>query len=72
MPLIEAILVGGRTPDGIRSLIPELTEGVVKALGVPQQSVQVAVRELPKTHWAAGDVTVAERETASRFAEGPI
>ncbi|MEV4452571.1 MULTISPECIES: tautomerase family protein [Streptomyces] len=64
MPLIEVTLVNGRTPEEIRLLIHEVTEAVVEALDVPKQSVRVAVRELPKTHWAAGDVTIAEREAA--------
>ncbi|MFJ8026180.1 4-oxalocrotonate tautomerase family protein [Streptomyces sp. NPDC096311] len=70
MPLIEVTLVNGRTPEELRSLIHEVTGAVVKALGVPQQSVRVAVRELPKTHWAAGDVTIAEREAAAAEAGG--
>ncbi|GGN58699.1 hypothetical protein GCM10011579_022380 [Streptomyces albiflavescens] len=70
MPLIEVTLVNGRTPDELRSLIHEVTGAVVKALDVPQQSVRVAVRELPKTHWAAGDVTIAEREAAAVEAGG--
>ncbi|MFI1164483.1 tautomerase family protein [Streptomyces sp. NPDC020801] len=65
MPLIEVTLVHGRAPEEIRSLIHEVTRAVVTALDVSQQSVRVAVRELPKTHWAAGDVTLAEREAAS-------
>ncbi|MCZ0984783.1 tautomerase family protein [Streptomyces diastatochromogenes] len=70
MPLVEVTLVDGRTPDQIRSLIHEVTAAVVKALDVPRQSVRVAVRELPKTHWAAGDVTIAEREAANASGEG--
>lgn len=64
MPLIEVTLVDGRTPEQLRGLIHELTSAAVKALDVPLQSVRVAVRELPKTHWAAGDVTIAEREAS--------
>ncbi|MEU8510339.1 tautomerase family protein [Kitasatospora sp. NPDC048722] len=68
MPLIEVTMVHGRTPEEIRSLIHEVTRAVVEALDVPQHSVRVAVRELPKTHWAAGDVTIAEREAATEAA----
>jgi 4-oxalocrotonate tautomerase len=64
MPLVEVTVVQGRTPKQIRTLIHELTGAVVRALEVPQQSVRVAVRELPTTNWAAGDVTIAEREAA--------
>ena len=64
MPLIEVTMVHGRTPQQIRALIHEVTSAVMLALGVPQQSVRVVVRELPTTHWAAGDVTIAERDAA--------
>ncbi|MFE4756770.1 tautomerase family protein [Streptomyces mirabilis] len=69
MPLVEVTLVNGRTPGEIRLLIHELTEAVVEALDVPKQSVRVAVRELPTTHWAAGDVTIAERDAAKTEAQ---
>ena len=65
MPLVEVTLVEGRTPKQIRTLIHELTDAVVRALDVPVPSVRVAVRELPTTHWAAGDVTIAEKEQAA-------
>lgn len=64
MPLVEITIVEGREPDRIRALIHEVHTAVVHALAVPEPSVRVAVRTVPRTHWAAGDVTVAEREAA--------
>ena len=61
MPLVEVALAEGRTPEQIRSLIHELHEAVVRAVAAPPQNVRVIVREVPATHWAAGDVTIAER-----------
>lgn len=61
MPLVEVTLVEGRTPQQLRALITALTEAVVGAVGAPKPSVRVVVREVPATHWAAGDVTIAER-----------
>jgi 4-oxalocrotonate tautomerase len=71
MPLIEVTLVGGRSPEQLRSLIHELHEAAVRAVGAPPESVRVVVREVPATHWAAGDVTIAERraELAAAQAE---
>jgi 4-oxalocrotonate tautomerase len=71
MPLIEVTLVGGRSPEQLRSLIHELHEAAVRAVGAPPESVRVVVREVPATHWAAGDVTIAERraELAASQAE---
>jgi 4-oxalocrotonate tautomerase len=70
MPFVEITLVEGRSPETLRGLIHEVHEAVVKAAGVPAASVRVVLREVPTTHFAAGDVTIAERaaqaaETAS-------
>ena len=69
MPLVEVTLVEGRTPARIRSLISELHQAVVCALEAPPESVRVIVREVPPTHWAAGDVTIAERDARQAHAD---
>ena len=61
MPLIEVTLVEGRSREQLRSLISGLTAAACEAVGAPKESVRVVVREVPATHWAAGDVTIAER-----------
>ena len=61
MPLVQVTLVEGRTPQQLRALIGALTEAVVTTVGAPKQNVRVVVHEVPPTHWAAGDVTIAER-----------
>lgn len=62
MPLIEVTLTEGRSYERLRNLISELTAAAEHTLDVPKANVRVVIRELPKTHWAAGDVTIAERE----------
>ena len=61
MPLVEVTLVEGRTGEQLRTLISRLTAAVVDSVGVPKDNVRIVLREVPATHWAAGDVTVAER-----------
>ena len=61
MPLIEVTLVEGRSPEQLRALISGLTQAACDAVDAPRANVRVVVREVPATHWAAGDVTVAER-----------
>ena len=61
MPLVEVTLAEGRTPAQIRALIHELNEAVVRAIDAAPSSVRGIVREVPTTHWAGGDVTLAER-----------
>ncbi|HTY28786.1 MAG TPA: 4-oxalocrotonate tautomerase family protein [Mycobacterium sp.] len=62
MPLVEVTLVQGRTPEQLRALITGLTDAVEATIGVARASIRVVLREVPATHWAAGDVTIAERE----------
>jgi 4-oxalocrotonate tautomerase len=61
MPFIDVTIAEGRTPEQLRALIHELTEGAVRALDVPTTTVRVVLREVPRTHFAAGDVTITER-----------
>lgn len=69
MPLVEVTLVEGRTPEQLRSLLSSVTHAVSTSVAAPIDSIRVVVREVPATHWAAGDVTIAERE--ARGATGP-
>ncbi len=61
MPLIEVTLVEGRSPAQLRTLVSALTQAAVDAVDAPLESVRVILREVPATHFAAGDVTIAER-----------
>ena len=70
MPLVEVTLVEGRTPEQLRSLISTLTDAVVTSVGAPRDAIRVVLREVPATHWAAGDVTIAERAAAAA-SDGP-
>jgi 4-oxalocrotonate tautomerase len=61
MPLIEVTLVEGRSAEQLRALISGVTQAAVAAVDAPVDAVRVVIREVPATHWAAGDVTIAER-----------
>jgi 4-oxalocrotonate tautomerase len=61
MPLVEITLVEGRPAEMLRELHHEVAAAVVRAIGAPLESVRVVLREVPDTHWSAGDVTIAER-----------
>lgn len=64
MPFVEVTLGAGRTPAQLRALITALTQAVVDGVRAPRENVRVVIREVPETHWAAGDVTIAERRNA--------
>ena len=63
MPLVQVTMGEGRTPEQIRSLIRALTAAVVDSIDAPKGNVRVVVHEVPLTHWAAGDITLAERKS---------
>ena len=71
MPLVEVTMVQGRTDEQVRSLISALTAAVEQAVGAPRESIRVVIREVPTTHWAAGDVTIAERRERQHEAQDP-
>lgn len=66
MPLIECTLTTAehRTPEMLRELISALTAAVVDTGVAPKDSVRVILRQVPPEHFAAGDVTLAERRAA--------
>lgn len=66
MPLIEVTFTPAphRTPQMLRELISALTTAVVETGMAPKESIRVILREVPAEHFAAGDVTLAERRAA--------
>ncbi|MBF6183879.1 tautomerase family protein [Nocardia farcinica] len=62
MPIIEVTIAAGRDPRQLRQLIHELTAAAQRALHAPLPTIRVILRETPPTHFAAGDVTLAERQ----------
>jgi 4-oxalocrotonate tautomerase len=60
MPFVEITLTEGRSPDQLRTLITRLTDATETSLDAPRDTIRVVVREVPPTHYAAGDVTLAE------------
>ena len=61
MPIIDVTLAEGREPEKIRAMISALTDAMVQTQVAPREAVRVIVREVPPTHFAAGDTTLAER-----------
>ncbi|HPB72935.1 MAG TPA: 2-hydroxymuconate tautomerase [Phycicoccus sp.] len=64
MPLVEVTLTQGRTPQQVRQMISNITAAIVDATVAPKEAIRVIVREVPAAHFAAGDVTIAERAGA--------
>jgi 4-oxalocrotonate tautomerase len=64
MPFVEVTLAEGRTPEQLRALLSAVTAAVSETAAAPVDSIRVVIREVPPTHWAAGDVTLAEKRAA--------
>lgn len=62
MPLVEITLVTGRAPEELRAMISAVTKAVSETVAAPVAAIRVIIREVPTTHFAAGDVTIAERQ----------
>jgi 4-oxalocrotonate tautomerase len=43
-------------------MISAVTAAIAESLGAPPSSIRVVVTEVPMTHWATGDVTLAEKQ----------
>nr|WP_078041914.1 4-oxalocrotonate tautomerase [Burkholderia cenocepacia] len=56
MPLIQVMLIDGRTTAEKTALIAGLTDAAVTALGAPRESVRVILQEVPAAHWGVGGV----------------
>ena len=61
MPVVQVTLTEGRSPETIRSMISAITQAVTDSGAAPKDRVRVLVNEIPAAHFAAGDVTIAER-----------
>ena len=57
MPLIEVTIAEGRSADTIRRMIHEVHEAVLRTVDTRPDYIRVIVREVPRGHWATGDVT---------------
>ena len=59
----------GRPPENIRKMISAVTAAIAESLDAPPASIRVVVTEVPLTHWATGDVTLAEKTQADKQKE---
>jgi len=71
VPFVDVTLTEGRDPDQVRALIHAVHQAVVTAAAARPEHVRVVVREVPRTHYASGDVTVAEMNLSAPSPEEP-
>ncbi len=64
MPHVAITLAEGRSPKQIRDLIHEVHAAVLRTVDTRPEYIRVVVHEVPRTHWATGDVTLTEMDAA--------
>ena len=62
MPLVEVTLAEGRSADQVRAMMREVHEAVLRTGDPKSEHIRVIVREVPRTHWATGDLTLSEMD----------
>jgi 4-oxalocrotonate tautomerase len=65
MPSIRVEMFEGRTVEQKRALAKELTEATVRALGVPVDSVEVMMFDVPRHDWATAGLLWSDRKPAA-------
>jgi 4-oxalocrotonate tautomerase len=70
MPLVQVSIREGRPAENVRKMISAVTAAVAESLDAAPASIRVIVTEVPLTHWATGDVTLAEKQQQAATAEG--
>jgi 4-oxalocrotonate tautomerase len=61
MPEIVVYAVAGRSPEQKRALMKDITDAVVKNLGVAPEQVVISIIETPKINKSRGGVPFSER-----------
>ncbi|GEO25212.1 4-oxalocrotonate tautomerase [Alicyclobacillus acidoterrestris] len=60
MPLIQMSILEGRSKEAKKAAMKEVTDAVVRTLGVPPETVRVLIYEMPKEHWSVGGISKAD------------
>ena len=62
MPHVEITIGAGRTDQQLRSMIHRVHEALAETVGARPEHIRIVVQEVPRTHWATGDVTLREMD----------
>jgi len=57
MPFAQISILEGRSDEIKADLIREVTEAIHRSLGVPKETIRVALYEVKKTEWGIGGET---------------
>ena len=66
MPEVTINMAAGRTDDQKKGMMLDITQALVKNLGVDAEAVTVQINEAPLTHKMKGGKTFVERAAAAK------
>jgi 4-oxalocrotonate tautomerase len=62
VPHVEITIGAGRTDQQLRSMIHRVHQALAETVGARPEHIRIVVNEVPRTHWATGDVTLREMD----------
>jgi 4-oxalocrotonate tautomerase len=62
VPHVVITIGAGRTDQQLRSMIHRVHEALAETVGARPEHIRIVVSEVPRTHWATGDVTLREMD----------
>jgi 4-oxalocrotonate tautomerase len=71
MPHVKITIGAGRSEEQLRSMIHRVHTALVETVGARPEHVRIVVDEVPRTHWATGDVTLRELDLAAASVPEP-
>ncbi|MGI6162307.1 MAG: 4-oxalocrotonate tautomerase [Bacillota bacterium] len=54
MPMVQIEIIEGRTTDQKRTMAKEVTDAIVRSLGVKPDAVRIIIRDMKKENFAVG------------------
>lgn len=54
MPMVQIEIIEGRTADQKRAMAKEVTDAIVRSLGVKPDAVRIIIRDMKKENFAVG------------------
>lgn len=61
MPIIQVSMFEGRTIDQKRKLVAEMTDAVVKSIGVKPEDVRIVIQDMAKHDYSIAGKLVIDR-----------
>ena len=60
MPIVQILLLPGRTPEKKEELIRKVTDAIAETLQIPKDRVLIALHELPKENFGSGGIPLTK------------